>query len=109
LIDGRFWLYLGEGCRLFAPELLIGRLTAVLEAEPEVLQVGINLDDATHLTGASAPESSVRRTDRAGRYVLGEKMLSGPAMFDMTRVDRVADGDARHTATLDEVLCVVER
>jgi len=109
LIDTRFWLYLGEGCRLFAPEPLIGRLTAVFEAEPEVLQVGINLDDATQLTGASAPEGSVRRTDQAGRYVPAEKMLSGPAMFDTTRVDRVADGDARHTATLDEVLCVVER
>ena len=109
LIDSRFWLYLGEGCKLFAPESLIGRLTAVFEAEPDVVQVGINLDDATQLTGVSAPESSVRRTDQAGRYVLAETMLSGPAMFDTARMDRVADGDARHTATLDEVLCVVER
>ena len=106
LISGRFWLHLGEGWRLFAPESLIGRLTAVLEAEPGVFQVGINLDDATRLTGASAPESSVRRTDQAGRYLLTASMVSGPAMFDAARLDRVAAGDALHTATLDEVLCV---
>ena len=109
LVDERFLLHLGRGCRLFAPEPLIGRLTAVLEAEPEVVQVGINLDDAIQLSGLSAPESAVRRTDAAGRYLLSEKTLSGPAMFDTARLDRVAGGDAWHAATLDEVLCVVER
>jgi glycosyltransferase involved in cell wall biosynthesis len=108
-VHGRYWLHLGRGCRLFTPEPLLGRLTAVLEAEPQVIQVGINLDDATQPTGASAPESTVRRTDAAGRYVLTEKLLDGPAMFDTARLDRLAGSDIRHTATLDEVLCVVER
>ena len=117
LIGGRFWLHLGQGWRLFAPDLLIGRLTAVLEAEPEVFQVGINLNDATQLNGASAPESSVRRTDGTGRYLLTASAISGPAMFDTARLDREANDyealaasrpAARdlHTATLDEVLCV---
>lgn len=108
-VHTRFLLHLGRGCRLFAPGALLSRLAAVLEAEPEVVQVGINLDDATQLTAISAPESAVRRTDAAGRYVLAEKMLDGPAMFDTGRLDRVSDGDIRHTATLDDVLCVVER
>ena len=42
-IDGRFWLHLGQGWRFFAPEHFIGRLTAVLEAEPEVFQVANQL------------------------------------------------------------------
>src|SRR6202007_2205222 len=41
-IDGRFWLHLGQGWRFFAPESLITRLTAVLRAEAQVFQVGIN-------------------------------------------------------------------
>lgn len=108
LVQGRYLLHLGRGCRLFATEPLIGRLTAVLEAEPDVVQVGINLDDATQLTGLSAPQSAVRRSEATGRYVLSEKTLGGPAMFDTGRLDRV-DGAAWPAATLDEVLCVVER
>ena len=56
-IDARFWLHLGQGWRFFAPENLITRLTAVLEAEPQVFQVGINFTDAVKLTGASAAET----------------------------------------------------
>jgi hypothetical protein len=107
LIDGRYWLHLGEGSRLFAPEKLIGRLTAVFEAEPQVVQVGINLDDATQLTGASAPESAVRRAEGAGRYVLADSAATGPAMVDTARLDRPVKDDARRFAALDEVLCVV--
>ena len=51
-INGRFWLHLGEGWRFFAPENYITRLTAVLDAEPQVFQVGINFADAVKLTGA---------------------------------------------------------
>ena len=60
-IDARFWLHLGQGWRFFAPENLITRLTAVLEAEPQVFQVGINFADAVKLTGTCAPEEAVRR------------------------------------------------
>ncbi len=122
-IDGRFWLHLGEGWRFFAPENLITRLTAVLEAEPQVFQVGINFADAGKLIAASAPEAAVRRAPDTGRYVLTEEVACGPAMFDTTRLDRAggvhdADPDpfaalaqraatARLcTASLDEVLCI---
>jgi hypothetical protein len=122
-IDGRFWLHLGAGWRFFAPENFITRLAAVLEAEPQVFQVGINFADAVKLTGASAAEQAIRRTPDAGRYILTEAMASGPAMFDTARLDR-ADGlkniepnppakrrrpAARaklRTASLDEVLCI---
>jgi hypothetical protein len=113
-IGGRFWLHLGHGWRFFAPENFITRLTAVLDAEPRVFQVGINLADAAKLTGACAAEQTVRRAPNAGRYVLTDVISSGPAMFDTQRLDRAggvdrADPDAPcalKTATLDEVLCV---
>jgi glycosyltransferase involved in cell wall biosynthesis len=122
-IDGRFWLHLGEGWRFFAPERLITRLTAVLEAQPQVFQVGINFADAVKLTGANAAEEAVHRAADAGRYVLADVVASGPAMFDTARLDRAgrvdgADADpitelgrraaavGLRTASLDEVLCI---
>ena len=101
-IDGRFWLHLGAGWRFFAPENFITRLTAVLDAEPQVFQVGINFADAAKLTGASAAEEVVRRAPDAGRYVLSDAVASGPAMFDTARLDRAG----LRTASLDEVLCI---
>ncbi|MCV7329654.1 hypothetical protein [Mycobacterium cookii] len=118
-VDGRLWLHLGEGWRFFAPENLITRLTAVLDAEPEVFQVGINFADAVKLTGASAAEQAIRRTSDTGRYLLTAMMATGPAMFDTARLDRAVgvekiDPDpgrppaARlRTASLDEVLCIL--
>jgi tetratricopeptide (TPR) repeat protein len=118
-----YWLHLGQGWRFFAPENLIARLIAVIDAEPQVFQVGINLADAFELTGTSAPEQTVRRTPDAGRYVLGHMVARGPAMFDTARLDQaggVRGADAEpitdlarrasaaglQTASLDEVLCV---
>jgi hypothetical protein len=117
-IDGRFWLHLGEGWRFFAPENYITRLTAVLDAEPQVFQVGINFADAIKLTRTCATEQTIRRAPDAGRYLLTEAMAKGPAMFDTARLDRAigaqnSDPDpgrppaARlRTASLDEVLCI---
>ena len=114
-IDGRFWLHLGEGWRFFAPENYITRLTAVLDAEPQVFQVGINFADAVKLTGACAAEQTIRRAPDTGRYLLTEAMARGPAMFDTARLDRaVSDRDPTgrpttaglRTASLDEVLCI---
>jgi glycosyltransferase involved in cell wall biosynthesis len=117
-IDGRFWLHLGAGWRFFAPENYITRLTAVLDTEPQVFQVGINFADAVKLTGASAAEQAIRTTPDTGRYLLTEIMATGPAMFDTARLDRAIglqniDADpgrppaARlRTASLDEVLCI---
>jgi glycosyltransferase involved in cell wall biosynthesis len=121
-VQGRFWLHLGHGWRFFAPEDLISRLTAVLAAETQVFQVGINLADATKLTGECAVEDAVRRAPGTGRYLLSEAVASGPAMFETTRLDRIGavastDGDliaklrqpastaGLVTATLDQVLC----
>ena len=101
-IDARYWLHLGQGWRFFAPEDFITRLTAVLDTEPQVFQVGINFTDALNLTGTSAPETAVHRAPGAGRYVLTDAVANGPAMFDTTRLDRAGLG----TATLDEVLCI---
>jgi hypothetical protein len=122
-IHGRYWLHLGQGWQFFAPENLIARLIAVLDAETQVFQVGINLADAVGLTGISAPEHTVRRTPDAGRYVLADVVASGPAMFDTTRLDEAGGvcgtdpnpiaglaGRAAvaglQTASLDEVLCI---
>jgi tetratricopeptide (TPR) repeat protein len=103
-IRGRYWLDLDYGWRFFAPDNYITRLTAILDAESEVFQVGINLSDATGLSGVSAPETSVRRTPDGGRYVLTGVMAEGPAMYDTGRLDQAGSLDV--AATLDEVLCI---
>ncbi len=103
-IRGRYWLDMDQGWRFFAPDNYITRLTAILDAEPEVFQVGINLADATSLTGVSAPETTVRRTPDGGRYVLTGVMADGPAMYDTGRLDQASRLEV--AATLDEVLCI---
>lgn len=124
-IDRRLWLHLPAGWQFFAPDKLLTRLTGVLDAEPDVFQVGINFTDATQLASACAPEDTVRRAPDAGRYVLADSTAHGPAMFDTTRLDRT--GEIGHTdtdpvihlgrraaaiglrtATLDEVFCTSE-
>ena len=99
-IHEKFWLHLGQGWRFFAPENLLTRLTAVLQNEPEIFQVAINLADAGKLTGVSATEKSVRRAPHAGRYVRAAAIANGPAMVDTTRAVTLG------SASLDEVLCV---
>jgi glycosyltransferase involved in cell wall biosynthesis len=120
-IGGRFWLHLGGGWRFFARERLVARLTAVLEAEPDVFQVGINFADATKLIDTTAPEDAVRRGADTGRYLLTDTAARGPAMFDTARLDRAGGFDTTApdpiaelgqrasnaglgTASLDEVL-----
>jgi hypothetical protein len=103
-IHGRYWLDLDRGWRFFARDNYITRLTAILNAEPEVFQVGINVADATRLSGFSAPETTVRRTPFGGRYVLTGVMAEGPAMYDTERLDQA--GSLEVAATLDEVLCI---
>lgn len=122
-IRERFWLHLSDGWRFFAPENFITRLTAVLKAEAQVFQVGINFADAVTLTGTCAAEQEVRRAPAAGRYVLTDAVASGPAMFDTARLDRAGGLQATdtdpstavgrraaaaglRTASLDEVLCI---
>lgn len=102
-VVGHYWLRLDSGWRFFAPENLITRLTGVLQAEPEVFQVGINFADAVKLIGTCAAEDTVRRAPGTGRYLLTETAATGPAMFDTTRLNQVGG-----TATLDEVLAILE-
>lgn len=101
---GRYLLYLGSGWRFFAPEAYITRLTAVLAAEQDVYQVGVNFTDAVKPNGACASEEVVRRTADAGRYVLAGTVTLGPAMYDTERFD---NREGLGTATLDEVLCLL--
>jgi glycosyltransferase involved in cell wall biosynthesis len=122
-INGRFWLHLGQDWRFFAPENFVARMAAVLEAEAQVCQVGLNLADAVKLTGGCAAEEAVRRAPDAGRYVLADVAASGPAMFDTTRLDQAGGVDRTdadpiaelgrrataaglQTASLDEVFCL---
>jgi len=107
-VGGRFWLHLGQGWRFFATDNLVTRLTAVLDAEPEVFQVGVNYTDATKLTGACASEDAVHRAPGAGRYVLTDVVATGPAMYDTARLNRALGDDNAEvrSASLDEVLCI---
>ena len=123
-VDTRLWLHVGAGWRFFAPERLLSRLAAVLDAEPQVLSVAVNFEDAQHLTGRTAACGGlVHRGSGTGRYVLTDEVARGPAMVDTGRLAAVGGFDpddadvplalwarARvaglRTATLDEVLCV---
>ncbi|KMO84822.1 glycosyl transferase [Mycolicibacterium chubuense] len=106
VIGTRFWLNLGMGWQFFARDDYLTRLTSVLEAEPNVYQVGVNFDDADKLTGLVPPRSVLRRIDGAGHYVLTDAAAIGPAMFDCSRWH--ATETYSGTATLDEVLCVLQ-
>ena len=108
-IGGRYWLHSGQGWQYFAADPLITRLSSVLQAEPEVFRVGINVGDATTLTGTAAPAETTRTA--VGRYVLtdpgSDSESHGPNMVDVDRF-RARSGDTRFTgATLDEVLCTM--
>ena len=122
-VETRFWLHVGAGWRFFAPERLLSRLAAVLDAEPDVVAVAVNFEDATGLTGLSAADDVIRRGAGTGRYVLTERMPVGPAMIDTQRLARMGGIDAGaadiqtdlttraqaaglRTASLDEVLCI---
>jgi tetratricopeptide (TPR) repeat protein len=107
-IDGTYWLHLEQGWRFFAPDDYITRLTAVLDAEPQVFQVALNLGDATGLTGASAAEKWVGRAPGTGRYVLADSMAEGPSMFHLARLDEAVSGAELDVASLDEVVCIAE-
>ncbi len=111
LVRTRFWLHIGEDWRFFAPERLLSRMAAICDAEPDVMQVAVNFEDATGLTGRSAGEDAVRRGTHTGRYVITDGVAFGPAMLDTERLGNAGGLDAlatmTHTyATLDEVLCV---
>ena len=109
-IGGRYWMHMGQGWHFFAPEALIGRLTAVLQAEPEVCQVGVNYGDASAVSNKTAPLSETSSRPEAGHYVRSTTAITGPNMVDVARFEQalasVSSGGRLSTATLDEVLCV---
>lgn len=84
--SGHYWLELGQGWWFFAPERLLTRLISVLDAEPEILQVGVNMEDAHALTGRCTAERDVCRTADGGRYTLSTALFTGPAMVHVARV-----------------------
>jgi glycosyltransferase involved in cell wall biosynthesis len=104
-INGRYWLHLDQGWRFFGPEALVGRLRAVLEAEPAAVQVGINFGDAHGVLGACATKDAMRRTAGSECYVVTDNAAHGPAMIDLTRLD-AAPADGPRTAALDQVFCI---
>lgn len=99
-VGGRFWLHLDQGWQLFSAEPLIGRLTAILDAEPGVYQVGLNFTDATEPAGLSAPQGIVRSHPGTGRYTFTTAPATGPAMYDTTRINQ----PNRTTATLADII-----
>jgi len=99
-IGGRFWLHLDQGWQFFAPGPLISRLTAILDTEPNLYQVGINLNDATKADRQSAPQDIVRSHPNTGRYTLTSTPATGPAMYDTTRINQ----PDHTTATLAEII-----
>lgn len=103
IVGTRFWLHLGTGWQFFAPEPLISRLTAILEAEPTVYQVGVNFNDATGPANQSAPQSIVRSQPATGRYIVTDSPAAGPAMYDTTRY-QLANAAHAGTATLAEII-----
>lgn len=105
LVDTRFWLHWGAGWQLFAPEPLISRLTATLETEPDLYQVGVNLNDATEPANQSAPQSSVRSHTATGRYTLTTSPAVGPAMYDTTR-NKAPESTPNGTAALAEIIAM---
>ena len=105
-IAGHYWLHSGHGWQYFAADPLITRLSSILQAEPDIFQVGINYRDATTLTGVAAPADTTQTNPGTGRYVLTDTMSHGPTMVDVKRF-RASSGNTRFAgATLDEVLCV---
>lgn len=105
-VGGGFWLNLGMGWQFFATDDYLTRLTSVFEAEPDVYQVGLNFGDADKLTGLVPPRDALRRGDGAGHYVLTDVAAIGPAMFDCSRWHGTEPDLG--TASLDEVLCVLQ-
>lgn len=99
-VAGPYWLHLWQGWRFFSGESLLTRLISVLDADPEVFQVGINADRANM--------SEVRTVPGRGTYLITRRATLGPAMFDVGRLDRALAGSATPalTATLDGVFCL---
>ena len=94
-----------QGWLFFAPENLVGRMRAVLNAEPTVVQVGVNFADAQSISGVYARNDIVLRTAEGHRYVVVDDATRGPAMIDLWRLDAKPAAGPRTTA-LDEVFCI---
>ena len=105
-IAGHYWLHSGHGWQYFAADPLITRLSSILQAEPDISQVGINYRDATTLTGVAAPAETTQTNPGTGRYVRTDTMSHGPTMIDVKRFRSRSDNTRFAGATLDEVLCV---
>jgi hypothetical protein len=107
-VHGRFWMHIPGEWQFFGSADYISRMTAILEAEPEVIQVGVNLGDAEGPCGSYARQGEIRTAPTTGRYVLAGTTSDGPAMYATNRFDR-PEGGGPLIATLDEVLALRTR
>ena len=108
-LAGPFWLRIPAGWRFFAPERYVGRALEVLDAEPGVAQVAINLNDAEALAGRRPAPAETRQTPAGSRYVPvpGRPQIRGPVIIRTAAFDRAAGrAHGLPTASFDEVLCV---
>ncbi len=104
-----YWLRIPAGWEFFAPERYVGRALEVFAAEPEIGQVGINVNDADALAGRTPAPPEIRRTAAGSRYVrlAGPTQLRGPVVLRTEAFDRAVDAaSGLPTASFDEVLCV---
>jgi hypothetical protein len=108
LVGGAYWVHLPAGWQFFAPERYIGRALEIFEQEPDVAQIGINVNDAGRLEGRVPAPQDVLRTAHGSRYLLapGSAPVRGPAIFCTDRLDGTALSSPLRTATFDEVLCI---
>jgi len=108
-LSGPYWLRIPAGWQFFAPERYVGRALEIFAAEPEIGQVGVNVNDADALAGRTLQPGAVRRTAAGSRYVLLSRpsQVRGPAVLRSEAFD-LATGAAAGlpTASFDEVLCV---
>jgi tetratricopeptide (TPR) repeat protein len=106
---GPYWLRIPAGWEFFGPERYVGRALEVFAAEPEIGQVGINVNDAETLAGRTPDPQEIRRTAAGSRYVLlaAPAQVRGPAVLRTEALDpAVAAGSGLPTASFDEILCV---
>ncbi len=109
-LGGPYWLRLPAGWQFFAPERYVARALEVFAAEPEVAQVGINVNDADALAGRAPLPPEIRRTVAGSRYVRvpDDVQLRGPVAIRTEGFERAGGGGRERapTASFDEVLCV---
>lgn len=96
IVEGDYWLHLTADWHFYAPERHVGRCLDVFAAEPDVVQVVLNLDDALDLPARAVGAAELRRTAAGQGYVLlderapADAPIRGPSMVHTARAARAA-------------------